>query len=119
MPDRLVRRNAYLSRLTTALRERLATTLLATLCACGGGKHDDTYAKAQSAQQSCCEHLAGADRDRCLQQIVRVDQPDVAHSATNQSTFACVEEHFACDPHTGHATQQSAQSQMECLQDLR
>lgn len=100
-----------------ATRWWIALTLV--LAACGGSHHTDTYAKATSAQQACCEHLSGGDRDRCLQQIVRVDQPDVAQSSPNQATYACVEEHFVCDPHTGHATQPSAQAQMDCIQDLR
>ena len=96
-------------------RERRVTPVLTTLClavlvsACGGGKkHDNTYARATSAQQECCEH-AGPNRDACLQQIVRVE--DFAQqSAANQATYACVVDHFTCDGATGHATQPSAQA---------
>jgi len=109
---------------TPSKRERSVTPVLTTLClavlvsACGGSKKpDNTYAKATSAQQTCCEH-AGANRDACLQQIVRVE--DFAQqSSANQSTYACVVDHFTCDPSTGHATQPSAQAQIDCIQDLQ
>jgi hypothetical protein len=109
---------------TTAKRERWVTPVLTTLClavvvsACGGSKKpDNTYAKATSAQQQCCEH-AGANRDACLQQIVRVE--DFAQqSSANQATYACVVDHFTCDASTGHATQPSAQAQIDCIQDLQ
>jgi hypothetical protein len=105
-------------------RERRVTPVLTTLClvvlvsACGGGKsHDNTYARATSAQHECCEH-AGANRDACLQQIVQVE--DFAQqSAANQATYACVVDHFTCDASTGHATQPSAQAQIDCIQDLQ
>ena len=43
----------------------------------------------------------------------------MAGSPVNQSTFACVVDHFTCDPTTGHATKDSAQAQLECIQDLQ
>lgn len=109
---------------TTHKRERRVTPVLTTLClavvvsACGGSKKpDNTYAKATSAQQECCEH-AGANRDGCLQQIVRVE--DFAQqSSANQATYTCVVDHFSCDTSTGHATQPSAQAQIDCIQDLQ
>ena len=109
---------------TPSKRERSVTPVLTTLClavlvsACGGSKKpDNTYAKATSAQQTCCEH-AGANRDACLQQIVRVE--DFAQqSSANQATYECVVDHFTCDPSTGHATQPSAQAQIDCIQDLQ
>lgn len=112
---------------STPKRERSVTPLLATLClavlvsACGGGKKSssggDTYAKATSTQEACCEH-AGPNRDACLKDIVRVE--DVARqSAANQATYACVVDHFSCDASTGHATQASAQAQIDCIQDLQ
>ena len=105
-------------------RERSVTPVLTTLClgvlvfGCSGSKkHDNTYAKATSEQQQCCEH-AGANRDSCLQQIVRVE--DFAQqSSANQATYSCVVDHFTCDPATGHATQPSAQAQIDCIQDLQ
>lgn len=91
------------------------------LAACGGdsgpAKRGDTYAAATSAQEKCCEHLA-AGREDCLREIVRVNDAAVAGSEANQDTYACVQEHFACDPATGRATQPSAQAQLDCIQDL-
>jgi hypothetical protein len=91
------------------------------LAACGGGdkKRPDTYARASHAQEQCCESLAGEARDSCLAKLVRVEDPQVAATATNQDTYACVMEHFVCDPSTGHATQSSAQAQLDCIQDLQ
>jgi len=88
--------------------------------ACGGGDKPkrDTYAHASQAQQQCCEHLGGPGRDQCLGSLVTVDDPAVATTRANQETYACVSEHFVCDPATGHATQASAQSQLDCIQDL-
>lgn len=117
--------------LATAVRERRATPekatvarvlrfwLALTLAACGGGKHSDTYARGTQVQEQCCEHLKGADRDQCLQKIVRVTDPEVAKTPANQQQYACVTEHFTCDPATGHATQASAQAQLDCIQDLQ
>lgn len=119
----------------TASRERLATIRHTTLgrlgvafaalwlAACGGGdrgpaKRGDTYAAATSAQEQCCEHLAAGAREDCLREIVRVNDEAVARSDANQDTYACVQEHFACDPGTGRATQPSAQAQLDCIQDL-
>ena len=103
---------------TTGLRA--TTVLLALVAAVGcGGRHGDTYAKATNAQEACCESLAGEARAACLQKIVRVEDPKVAASRVNQDTFACVVEHFVCDAATGVATKDSAQSQLECIQDLR
>ncbi|MBP9087811.1 MAG: hypothetical protein KBG15_16950 [Kofleriaceae bacterium] len=102
---------------TTVLR--VATVLLGLAAVIGcGGRHGDTYAKATNAQESCCEHLAGEARAACLQKIVRVEDPKVASSRVNQDTFACVVKHFVCDATTGAATKDSAQSQLECIQDL-
>src|SRR5262249_37858009 len=117
--------------LARAARERPVTLVRGTVFAalrswfvvlvvgCGGSSHHDTYAKATSAQQTCCEHLAGGAPDPGLQHVVRVADPAVARSSTNQATYACVEDHFVCDPRTGQATQVSAQQQMDCLQDLQ
>jgi hypothetical protein len=88
--------------------------------ACGGSDKPraDTYARASHAQEECCEHLAGDARAQCLGSLVTVNDPAVASTSTNQDTYACVMEHFECDPATGHATQASAQSQLDCIQDL-
>lgn len=94
--------------------------IVAVLAACGSGKRSgDTYAKATHAQASCCEHLQGQGRDECLQRIVRVDDPAVAKSSINQASYACIEEHFVCDPQSGHVTQASSQAAMDCIQDLQ
>ena len=90
-----------------------------TLAACGGGHRGDTYAKASHEQEECCEQLSGPTRDDCLQKLVRVDDPEVAKTRANQDQYACVVEHFVCDPTSGHATQASAQAQLDCIQDLR
>lgn len=87
------------------------------LAACGGG-HGDTYAKGTQVQEQCCEHLSGDGRSTCLQHVVKVDDPAVQKSKANQSTYACVVDHFSCDASTGHATTASAQAQLECIQDL-
>ena len=107
-------------------RERRATTRLATValvllisaCGGGGGKKKDTYAQGTHVQEECCENLKGPGRDECLKKIVRVSDPEVAKTPANQQQYACVTDHFVCDPQSGHATQASAQEQMDCLQDL-
>jgi hypothetical protein len=118
--------------IAAALRERRATTpratvvtplrwwiplSLALLVACGGGTRTDTYARATDVQGECCENLSGAERDRCLAEIVRVEDPNAAKTSVNQATYACVVEHFVCDPATGRPTQASAQAQYDCIED--
>lgn len=94
------------------------------LAACGGGGgggsglSGDTYARATDVQGACCEHLKGGGRTQCLQQVVRVDDAAVAKNSINQQTYACVVNHFTCDPASGRPTQASAQAQLECLQEL-
>jgi hypothetical protein len=116
--------------LGAAMREQRATPrgntvarvlrlwIVISLAACGGGHRGDTYARATQAQEECCEHLSGATRDECLHKLVRVSDPEVARAPANQDQYACVTEHFVCDPTSGHATQQSAQAQLDCIQDL-
>ena len=93
------------------------------LAACGGGgggkaSSGDTYTKATDVQGACCENLKGDGRTQCLQQVVRVDDEAVAKNLINQQTYACVVDHFTCDPASGRPTQESAQAQLECLQEL-
>ncbi len=90
------------------------------LAACGGSSSStkDTYTRATDVQGACCEHLKGDPRTQCLQQVVRVEDTAAAKSSLNQETFACVVDHFTCDPATGHPTQASAQEQLECIQQL-
>jgi hypothetical protein len=93
--------------------------LAAGLVACGGGGSSrDTYTRATDVQGACCEHLAGDARTQCLQHVIRIDDPGVAKSSFNQQTYACVIDHFTCDPASGKPTQQSAQAQLECIQEL-
>lgn len=95
--------------------------LAASLAACGGGgggSKGDTYTRATDVQGKCCEHLSGEGRTQCLQQVVRVDDPGVAKTSINQETYACVVDNFTCDPASGKPTQESAQKQLECIQDL-
>src|SRR5262245_11352531 len=102
----------------TPLLATVTSVLLFAACGGGGGKHGDTYARGTEVQEQCCEHLGGPARDGCLQKIVRVSDPDVAKTSSNQQQYACVVEHFDCDPASGHATAASAQAQMDCIQDL-
>lgn len=93
--------------------------LLLALGACGGGgSKGDSYAKATDAQEACCEHLTGADRDQCLASLVKVEDPEVAKMRENQASYACVQQHFVCDPQTGHATGESVQAQYDCIAEL-
>ena len=114
IPDR---ERAMTARPTTLARLGLAFAL-ALAAACGGGHHTDTYRAATSQQEACCEHLAGAPRDQCLAEIVRVDDERVAQSRENQRSYACVQRHFRCDAATGRATAESNQAQLDCIQDL-
>ncbi len=103
----------------TTLRWWIALTATAlALAACGGSRGTDTYARGTQVQEACCENLQGHDRDRCLAEVIRVGDPAAANTATNQQTFACVVEHFVCDPQTGRETQASAQAQHDCTDDL-
>ncbi len=122
----MTERFAHLHDHRAAIRERAVTAARATLwifaftlVACGGGNKRDTYAKATEVQQACCEHLAGAGRDDCLRGIVRVDDKEVAKTSVNQATYDCVVSHFSCDATTGRPTRDSAQAQLECIQDLQ
>lgn len=99
------------------LRWWVALSLALAACGGGGGKKTDTYARGTEAQAACCEHLTGGARDTCLSEIVRVEDPAAAATSTNQATYACVVEHFVCDPNTGKPTQASAQAQYDCIED--
>ena len=112
------RERAATTGLTTLARGCLAAVALAaTLGACGGnGKRVDRHAVATDLQERCCEKAP--DRDDCLRGIVRAPDDAVAGDPINQQTFACVQEHFVCDPSTGRATQASAQDQLDCIQEL-
>ncbi len=94
------------------------TAILLMLVACGGPTRTDTYARGTDLQEQCCESLTGAPRDACLAAIVRIHDPGAAATATNQQTYACVVDHFVCDPATGHETAASAQAQHDCTDEL-
>ena len=94
----------------------VAAALLAA--GCTRAHIGDRHARGVAVQEECCEHLEGPDRDRCLQEVVRVDDPGAASTATNQQTYACVVEHFVCDPRTGRETRESAQAQLDCTDEL-
>ena len=97
----------------------VAAALAGALGACGGGGGKvDNYQRATSEQETCCEMLSGGERDQCLSEIVRVDDPAVAKTDANQDTYRCVEQNFVCDPQTGRATQDSAQRQYDCIAAL-
>jgi hypothetical protein len=115
-----VREQQATPRRTTVARVlRLWVAISLAACGGGGGQRGDTYARGTQVQEQCCESLEGASRDECLKKIVRVSDPEVAKTSTNQQQYACVTEHFVCDPQTGHATQASAQAQLDCIQDLQ
>lgn len=85
--------------------------------ACGAAPN--YYKRSIAKQETCCNRLAdpGA-RTACGGDIKRADSDAVAASSTNQETFACVDRYFVCDPATGHETQESAQAQLDCLNEL-
>ncbi len=102
---------------TTVASVRLALVVAMIAAAgCGGGR-GDTYAKAIDRQGACCEQLA-TGREACLAEIVRVDDPAAARAPANQDSYACVVDHFVCDPATGRATAESNQRQLDCITDL-
>lgn len=101
-----------------ALRAALVTAIALAATACGGPTRTDTYARGTDLQEECCESLDGAPRDACLAAIVRIHDPGAAATATNQQTYACVVDHFVCDPATGHETAASAQAQHDCTDEL-
>jgi hypothetical protein len=111
--------NSRTTLVTRASRWLVASVVISVAACGGGGKKPDTYARASDVQGQCCQQLQAGARDQCLQGIVRVDDQSVAISSTNQATYACVVDHFQCNPETGHPTQQSAQAQLECIQDLQ
>ena len=51
--------------------------------------------------------------------VPRIDDPAIASNERNQQTFACMVEHFVCNPATGRPTPASAQAQLDCIEDLQ
>ena len=103
-----------------ASRRLAALALLALTLgggACAGNKPADMHVRAENLQAACCEHLQGPERDRCLAELPRPGDPEIAQHQVSQRAYECVTEHFVCDPATGRPTQQSAQEQLDCVQD--
>ena len=74
------------------------------------------YKPALANQEQCCNRVADANaKQACLTDIPRTQDES---SNINQETFQCVAKHFTCDPATGRATRDSAQQQLDCLNDL-
>jgi hypothetical protein len=74
------------------------------------------YGPAIVSQEQCCDRLADPNaRNTCRGEIPRTQ--DEA-SPINQETFQCVQRNFKCDAATGRATRESAQAQLDCLNDL-
>lgn len=112
-------RTAGCERACTRHHTIVTAWLLLALAACGGRQPANHYQKAVSKQEQCCQQLTDDNaRATCTSRIVRVDDPQVAQTAENQATFHCVERHFACDPSTGAATQESSQKALDCVADL-
>jgi hypothetical protein len=92
---------------------------LLPLFACGGPAKGKSYEKALSKQEKCCQALADAQaRSTCQDSIIRIDDPEAKDTAVNEATFACVEEHFACDSSTGRATKEASQKAYDCIAAL-
>jgi hypothetical protein len=96
----------------------IAVAIFLVACGGNGNKPTNTYARGTDVQGQCCQKLAPGARDSCLSQVIRIDDAQIANTSVNQATYACVVEHFECDAATGRPTQQSAQAQLECIQDL-
>ena len=91
----------------------LSLAVLGPACATTDTNH---YRPAVVNQEQCCRKLADANAQQaCLVDIPRTQDET---SAINQETFQCVAKHFDCDPATGRATRDSAQRQLDCLNDL-
>jgi len=101
----------------SALHRRALIVSLAVLgfasCATTDTNH---YRPALANQEQCCQKLGDPNAQRaCLADIPRTQDET---SPINQETFQCVAKHFACDSATGRATRDSAQQQLDCLNDL-
>lgn len=91
----------------------LSLVVAAAACATTDVNH---YKPALVSQEQCCNRLTDPNaKQACLADVPRTQ--DEA-STINQETFQCVEKNFACDPATGRATRDSAQQQLDCLNDL-
>jgi len=96
-----------------------AAMLVLTAIGCGAATSRSRYASAVSEQEECCDGLAdAAARAECREAIRRVDSEAAADADVNRQTFECVDRYFECDAATGRATRESAQAQLDCLDDL-
>jgi hypothetical protein len=108
--------NRLMSRSPSPLRPLLMSLVLTAVGACATAPANN-YRRALSSQELCCNHIGDtAARNACLTDVPRVQGDEL--SALNQETFGCTERHFRCDPATGRATRESAQLQLDCLNDL-
>ena len=106
------------SALAVAVPALAAAALAVAAVGCGGAA-TNYYTSAVTRQEQCCDGLAdSAARDECRAGIRRVDTETAANTEFNQQTFRCVERYFRCDAATGRATRESAQDQLDCLNDL-
>jgi len=62
-----------------------------------GAAATNDYRTAVAKQEQCCDRLG---------------------DPATQETFQCVDRYFQCDGASGRATEQSAQAQLDCLNDL-
>jgi hypothetical protein len=102
--------------LTMTSRLRLLLLSLAVFGSACATTDTNVYRPAVSSQEQCCQKLGDPNAQHaCLADIPRTQDET---SPINQETFQCVAKHFACDPATGRATRDSAQQQLDCLNDL-
>ena len=103
--------------------------VLVALLACVACSHSrpNYYKRSVTEQEKCCGKLKDdAAQAQCLKDIPRLDLANVPEeqreeaetSQINQETFRCVDENFECDAKTGHATAESAQNQLDCVNSL-
>jgi hypothetical protein len=98
------------------LRALLGVLAALSLIGCATTAQNN-YRTAVAAQQTCCNGLTDPNaRNACLTDIPRVQGEET--SALNQETFGCVARNFRCDAQAGKATHESAQVQLDCLNDL-
>ena len=97
----------------------LVAALAASALGCGAAATTNYYATAITKQEQCCDGLAdAAAKEECRAQIRRVESEQAANLDVNQETYECVDRNFQCDSATGRATRESAQAQLDCINDL-
>ena len=99
--------------ITTRIRLLSLSLVAVAACATTDANH---YRPALANEEACCHRVGDPNGQRaCLADIPRTQDET---SSINQETFQCVERNFVCDPATGRATRDSAQQQLDCLNDL-